>query len=1240
MSQNKNNRPNFIRRLAGAELLESRCLLSVNPLDFGVVYYEGTRTESGSGIDSAADYIYVSFAGGADGTQLKSLTIDLAMYGLDARHAYVDLGPNNPAGVTGAYGFHPFEIFSSDGFSVTNYSITRENTLITIHFDSFTAGDLLIIKLDVDEMLDLSRGIRDAEVTGAEFALCSTISATFTAAHYENFTVTNSWFYDQYNLPSTIANLPNDAFTNSASVPYGQGEDQSVYTAGAMVHGVQIPLPATISGKVYEDVNYNFAYESSVDRMLANVQVILWKLNESTNQYQQVATTLTNNKGEYSFSVEPGTYRVTEITPQGYLDVSSFVGTINGVPTGTSIDPNNLSGIVILGGQDSIRNDFSEYVPAKISGKVYEDVNYNFAYESSVDRLLTNVQIILWKLNETTNQYQQVATTQTNSAGEYFFSVAPGTYRVTEVTPQGYLDVSSFVGTINGVPTGIVIDANNLSGIVILGGQDSIHNDFSEYVPGKISGHVFEDDNNNGVRDHGERGIRNVPIHIKNLGTGETFTTTTDENGYWEFTDLTPGTYCVTEATPDGYFDGRDHIGSLGGVQLEDSAALDKICNIVVFSGDVGTDYDFGELPPASVSGIVWVDMNKNGVYEPGELLLQNVKIELRDANGNVVRTTYTDQNGYYIFSGLAPGVYRIFEYQPEGYLNGGQIVGSKGGSNGGIDLIVGINLASGDDGVHYDFWEYKYAKISGYVFQDGDTLRLEKGSPFPDDLWDIYPGVRNNKSTAIKGVTLILADEDGNPLRDAAGNMITTVTDKDGYYCFENVAPGTYTILELQPEAYMDGIDTPGSLGGDAMGIGKDQLYNIFLDYGDEGLEYNFSEILVQWYDPEDPPPEDPPGPPPPPPPPPGKIYFGGGGGNLSPGYGYVPYLYGRSSMAMGGGAMSGDTGPTWHLSVINAGSPRVDGENIVGGTRWAKAIFDPNTWQGEAMRRIQAMLTEDGKLPMMLLVGLEGAIPLVADFNGDGKDELAVFYDGFWFIDINGKFEWDADGLWVQLGKAGDQPVVGDWDGDGKADIGIFGPAWKEDPHRLAHEPGLPATHNQLRRGYKNIPPDVEMGKIFRDMKRSSTGEMRRDVIDHVFQYGKNGDIAITGDWTGDGITKIGLFRDGQWILDTDGDGRLTSADKRFTFGQKGDIPVVGNWDGDGISRIGVYRDGRWELLHKNGEVEVAYKGAPGEFPLVGDFKGEGVPQLLTYKMVSPQELRNARTMMAAQDSGDSRR
>ncbi|MGH9719360.1 MAG: hypothetical protein ACRD8O_04055 [Bryobacteraceae bacterium] len=65
----------------------------------------------------------------------------------------------------------------------------------------------------------------------------------------------------------------------------------------------------------------------------------------------------------------------------------------------------------------------------------------------------------------------------------------------------------------------------------------------------------------------------------------------------------------------------------------------------------------------------------------------------------------------------------------------------------------------------------------------------------------------------------------------------------------------------------------------------------------------------------------------------------------------------------------------------------------------------------------------------------------------------------------------------------------------------------------------------------------------------------------------FGLPGDVPVVGDWDGRGKTKIGVFRNGQWILDTNDDGLLDSGDRVVpAFGTNGDVPVAGNWTGSG--------------------------------------------------------------------------
>jgi serine-aspartate repeat-containing protein C/D/E len=310
-----------------------------------------------------------------------------------------------------------------------------------------------------------------------------------------------------------------------------------------------------------------------------------------------------------------------------------------------------------------------------------------------------------------------------------------------------------------------------------------------------------------------------------------------------------------------------------------------------------------------------------------------------------------------------------------------------------------------------------------------------------------------------------------------------------------------------------------------------------------------------------------------------------------------------------------------TWHLSVIDAGLPRVARRS----TRTNSLVFRPalwiekTEWQSDRLRDGIWIVQGASENAPHALFGLPGAIPVVGDFNGDGKDEVGVFYKGEWFLDLNGNGQWDAEDLWAKLGDEHDRPVAGDWDGDGKDDIGIFGPQWPGDPVQLEHEAGLPDQDNQriAKLRAKNVPPNPEEATDGERLLRlTAQGKERADLIDHVFQFGGNNDIPIAGDWNGDGIRSVGVFRDGKWHFDMDGDGRWSDGDKTAMFGQKGDIPVVGDFNGDGTDEIAIFRGGKWIIdSNNNRQIDPSDRtldfGQAGDKPIAGDFDGDGTDE-----------------------------
>jgi hypothetical protein len=214
----------------------------------------------------------------------------------------------------------------------------------------------------------------------------------------------------------------------------------------------------------------------------------------------------------------------------------------------------------------------------------------------------------------------------------------------------------------------------------------------------------------------------------------------------------------------------------------------------------------------------------------------------------------------------------------------------------------------------------------------------------------------------------------------------------------------------------------------------------------------------------------------------------------------------------------------------------------------------------------------------------GMNGDRPLSGDWNGDGISKIGVFRpsEGRWYLDLNGNAQWNGctTDACRYFGMNSDLPVVGDWNGNGTSKIGVFRPS---------------------------------EGRWYLDLNGNAQWE--GCTTDACRYFGMNGDLPVVGDWNGNGISKIGVFRpnEGRWYLDLNGNGQWDGCvtDGCYYFGMNSDLPVVGDWNGNGISKIGVFRpsEGRWYLdVNGNAQWEGCttdgchYFGMNGDLPITG--------------------------------------
>ena len=166
-----------------------------------------------------------------------------------------------------------------------------------------------------------------------------------------------------------------------------------------------------------------------------------------------------------------------------------------------------------------------------------------------------------------------------------------------------------------------------------------------------LSGSVFHDLNGNGLQAAGEPNLAGWTVFLdanKNghLDAGER-STITSASGAYTFTGLTPGSYRVAEVIKSGWV----AVAPVGG-----------FADVTVAAG--ATTKSFADARAASISGVIFKDINADGFRDPTESGLAGRKVYL-DLNNNGKLdasdpTTTTNASGGFSFTGLKPGTYVI----------------------------------------------------------------------------------------------------------------------------------------------------------------------------------------------------------------------------------------------------------------------------------------------------------------------------------------------------------------------------------------------------------------------------------------------------------------------------------------------------------------------------------------------------------------------------------------------------
>ncbi len=337
--------------------------------------------------------------------------------------------------------------------------------------------------------------------------------------------------------------------------------------------------PASLAGFVYVDANNNGVKENS-EQTIANVEITL---TGSNDQGSIQLTAFTDSTGAYKFDqLRPGSYALHETQPASHLDGKDTIGS----PGGTTTD-DTFADINLVSGAQGVNNNFGELVPSGLNGFVYADDD-NDGVKDPGEQGIAGVLITLSGADDRTAVNQ---TSFTDETGFYRFpNLRPGNYTLKETQPPSHLDGKDTIGS----PGGATSD-DQFSNINLPMGFLGNNNNFGELKPAGLSGFVYIDTNDNGIKDPTEQGIAGVQIA---LGGNDdrlpinktTFTTST---GLYTFPNLRPGLYTLTETQPPNFNDGKDTIGTPGG-----ATGNDQFFNILLNVGILGTNNNFGELSP------------------------------------------------------------------------------------------------------------------------------------------------------------------------------------------------------------------------------------------------------------------------------------------------------------------------------------------------------------------------------------------------------------------------------------------------------------------------------------------------------------------------------------------------------------------------------------------------------------------------------------------------------------------
>ncbi|MDD2836554.1 MAG: SdrD B-like domain-containing protein, partial [Methanothrix sp.] len=560
-----------------------------------------------------------------------------------------------------------------------------------------------------------------------------------------------------------------DAATGqTASTALQSGDNDITWDAGLYKY-------TCMNGLAWVDTNGNGIKDGS-ENGLEGVSVSLYRMDDFGGADILKATASTDANGAYSISnLLPGAYYLIFAKPSG-TDYQVIIEE-SGSDTKVLSSDGKTSTVILTSGQTTCDGTLKAglYLPASLGDFVWHDKNNN-GIQDAGEEGIADVTVTLSKSGVA------ISTTTTDTDGKYLFSgLVPGSYSVKFDKPAGYDGFSpKDQGGDKAVDSNA--DSNGQTDTISLASEEvNLNIDAGLNRKASLGDFVWEDLNANGIQDPGETGIPAATVLLFDASGNKLAETTTDANGFYEFTGLNPGDYFVQFVLPAGFSWSPK---GQGDAAHSSDAGLDGKTDITSLnSGENYPDLDAGAFRTASIGDYVWTDRNANGIQEQGEPGVATVKVELYSASVMKIAETFTDTNGWYQFTDLRPGDYYLVFATPEGHyqspadLGGNDALDSDTGTDGKTAIT---SLASGENDISWDAGYYRLSELGGFVWEDLNA----------DGIYQ--PG----EGSAISGVTVNLYHSDGTLVG-------TTTTDANGQYLFPDLMPGDYYLIFQSPQGY-----------------------------------------------------------------------------------------------------------------------------------------------------------------------------------------------------------------------------------------------------------------------------------------------------------------------------------------------------------------------------------------------------------------------------------------------------